>query len=318
MKNRSRILIFASFLFCFLLNTSVFARSSTNYIGKVNLQALVLFHPLMIGYDPQKRAFKVDVRHISKEAQKRKMSSNLSKLRALKAEKRRLVAKAVAVNREYDRKLQSLSNRYLEKATKMATGARDMNRVLYKNEEERAALKHRSQTFSISTKLQNIDDEIMSLSNLQIAPGYSSPEETEKKIGQIIVEIRKYTKQIAAQKGIQIVLNSGASVKSMSRTAQSVIPSDLYYSKIFSNPFPKSLLNDSQAVRGYYSTVQSISYNWLIHGEQILEPFQASLKNTEVFIGGVDLTADVLSSIFRAYKIDKNLSNVIVQTVSSF
>ena len=310
--------VFTVLALSLLITKTAYSRQMMGqYIGKVNLEALVLFHPLMIGYDPQKQAFKVDSRVVPLRVQKQQLRKRNALLSALKNKRKRLSANIDAEERNYDRHLQMLSKLYLSKMKKLATGPAAIKKASYSIEENRVEKRHSGVLMAMTSKMRMLDKQIDKLTRLQGSIGYTTPEQTEKKIATIIAEIKRYTKQIASQKGISIVLNSGGN-NIKSQAINSAIPCELCYSNIFTKQFPKVLLRDSAAVSGYYSEIRSIAYNWMANGDNILEPFAAQLKNKDIFIGGVDLTPEVMASIFRAYKIDQNISNTIIRSVSSF
>lgn len=290
------------------------AKGRSAAIGKIDLHALILLHPSMKEYDTEKMAFKLDSKFVSKSLVKAQNQERLNLIEALKTSRSNLASELVSIHRNHDALLKKMSDRYLSEIEKLATGAALFNRKRYSIEENRVEMKYRAKLNSISVQLRNNEKKIKRLSIIRGGLGYTNPEETSKKIKNIIEDIKKHTKKIAAQKNIQIVLNYSNRMKPKAKLSLSVIPSDLNYSKVFQNTFPKELMGDTAAVSGYYGEVQSIVANWLTHGDNILEPYSHQLRNTDVFIGGLDLTSEVLLSIFRAQKIDKNLTNVVIKT----
>jgi hypothetical protein len=167
-------------------------------------------------------------------------------------------------------------------------------------------------------QLNTAEEKLNRLNKIAYQVGYTDPEETRKKFNAILNEIRQYTQQQATIKNVQVVLNSSlsSSLKLESRRNDTVMPPELDYSKVFSLPFPREISKDAAAIAGYYGNITSLASNWLMHGDKILDPFRAAILDNDVFIGGVDLTADVLVAIFRAYKIDPNIGNAVIQSIS--
>ncbi len=288
------------------------------YIGKVNLKAMILLHPSMASYDPYKEAFRLSGKQASPQQVQQKLKENQTRISELENKANFLRGKIEETHRNFDRQLQKLSDSYLSNLSEVATGQAGLQRQQYKLDSHRSETTFNAKLQSLGGQLMKVEEEIDKLNKVAYHPGYTNPEETNKRFYAIISEIKQYTHQIATKKGIQVVLNSNTVSKPSSSNKDMVMPAELDYGKIFALRFPNEIRNDAGAISGYYSNISSLAYNWLVHGEKVLNPFQASLINTDIFIGGVDLTNEVMTSIFRAYKIDQNLSNAILQSINSF
>ena len=299
--------------------SSVSARvRNTAYIGKINLQAVILFHPAMSGYDPYVGAFKADPRQVSPQQMQQKAQQNSAMIKKLQDHLRLLNGRLEEAHRNYDRKLQTTADKYLKNIEKLATGAAYINRSSYKKAMNQIKVSYDSKIKALGIQSIQTQEKLEQYTKLNYRPGYTDPVTTQKKFAAILSEIKKYTQQIASQKGIQIVLNSSNNDIKLKNQQADILPSNLDFSKAFNMPFPNEIRNDASAVSGYYSVITSISYNWLNHGQKILEPFRGYLKNTDVFIGGYDLTNEVISAIYRAYKIDQHIGNAIMQSIQQF
>lgn len=316
---RVKFIVFCAIAFMLASVSTVLAKSKTKgRIGKINLQAAILLHPTMMSYDPKKVAFKANANLISKSLIKAQAKERKSKIAMLKNIAKKLSVDLAKAHRNHDAILQKISMLYMSKLEKLATGPALYNKKRYSIEESRAEATHLTKLKSIAAKMRANDKKIEQLSRIRGGVGYISPVNTEKKIKEIIAEIHKHTKRIASRKGIKVVLNSSNRMVKLSKNFKSFDLIDVSYSKVMNNSFPKELYSDSAAVSGHYSNIQDIAKSWLSRGDDILEPFAIQLRNTEVFIGGVDLTEEVIQSIFKAHKIDKNVGKAISQVVNSF
>lgn len=305
---------------CIVLSVCVFDMKAcySASIGKINLQAIILLHPAMKSYSPNKMAFQLDTSMMSKSLVKAQEQERQNKINELENIGKQLASDIVAEHRNHDALLLKMSKLYLSDIEKLATGSAIFKRKRYTIEEDQAEATHRGRLVSLSSQLRANEKKIERLIRVRGGVGYANPEDSAKKMREIISEIRKYTKSIAAKKGINIVLNSSKNILEEEKRLSSSVPDEIAYSKVFQNKFPKKLLTDSAAVSGYYSEVYSIAHNWLVHGDNILRPFSAQLTNTDVFIGGVDLTSEVIAAIFKAHRIDKNLTNVVIKAATTF
>ncbi len=281
----------------------------TFYIGKINLNNLILLHPAMIYYDPVKKGFR-KASNTPKDGNQ--LRAQKAKISRLENKIKRLRAKRKAIHNEYNRKMELISQRLLNVSEKTATATKALKEKQYQLDKNKISNKFQIKLRSIGGQILNTLEQIKELKSSSSNPGYTSYEETRQKIRSIIEEIKRYTQQVANKKGIQVVLNSGSSMPQMTYNNISNSPN---FGKIFSLHFPASNYNDSAAVTGYYTDISSRTKSWLNFGNQILSPYQNQINNYGVFIGGVDLSSEVLTNIYRAYKINSNIGNAIIQTI---
>lgn len=316
-----RIVIFAAvILFVFSIQTESVAQRSREIalVGKINLKAVILLHPAMASYDPAYQAFKVDVSKVSPQIQQQKAAQHKAELDKLSASIKSFQAKVQELRRNHDRNMQNLSSQYVSGLEKLATGPAGLKRQEYLISSNRAEAAFNAKLQAMNSQLLQTQDQYDRLAKVAYHVGHTDPDETRKKFAAILNEVRQYTQQIATQKNVQVVLNSSlsSSLKLDKRNTYSVIPPELDYGKTFNIPFPREIASDEAAVSGYYGNITSLAHNWLSHGDKILDPFRASILDNDVFIGGVDLTNEVLVSIFKAYKIDTHIGNAIIQSLS--
>ncbi|MFZ5950461.1 MAG: hypothetical protein ACOYXC_07135 [Candidatus Rifleibacteriota bacterium] len=284
-------------------------------IGKVDLKALVLLHPAMRSYDPYVQAFKIDPARVAGGA-KQRSEEQQSEINRLDSEVRLLQGRIHEMRRNFDREMERIAKNYLDGIEDLATGPRALKKKEYDIAQNRTEVSFNAKIQALGAQLSQAEDRRSRLEKVAYHSGYSDPETTQKQFAAIISEIRQYTQQIATQKGIEVVLNSKSrELKAVARR-ETVMAPDLNYEKIFRMPFPNEIRNDSAAVNGYYQNITSLAANWLGHGSDILEPFSSQVLDNDVFIGGADLTVEVLAAIFKAYKIDPNVGNAVIQSVT--
>lgn len=286
------------------------------FVGKINLKAVILLHPAMTAYDPSSQAFKVDITKVPQQQMQQKSSRHQAEIVELAASIKSLQGHIQELHRNYNRQVEDLTEKFAGGAESLATGPAALKRQDYLIDSARAESSYHAKLQSFSAQLATAEERYESLSRIAYHVGFTDPDETRRKLASIISEIRQYTQQIATQKNVQVVLNSSLSSSIVHTRQDVVVPTDLDYGRVFGIPFPREITSDAAAVGGYYGNITSMASNWLSHGDKILEPFKASILDNDVFIGGVDLTAEVLAAIFKAYKIDPNIGNAVIKSIS--
>ncbi len=317
----NRICLFIAALILVMAAQSPLSAQRTREIalvGKINLKAVLLLHPAMASYDPAYQAFKVDASRVSPQVQQQKAAQHKAELEKLSSTLKSTQAKIHELRRNHDRNMQNLSNQYVSGIEKLATGPAGLKRQEYLINSNRTESAFNAKLQAMNNQLLMAQEQYDRLSKVAYHVGHTDPDETKRKFSAILNEVRQYTQQIATQKNVQVVLNTSlsSSLKLDNRNNNIVMPPELDYAKVFSIPFPREISGDEAAVAGYYGNITSLAFNWLTHGDKILDPFRASILDNDVFIGGVDLTPDVLVSIFRAYKIDTHIGNAIIQSLN--
>lgn len=296
------------------------AQRGGTHIGKINLHTLFLLHPSMISYSPEKQAFRVTRDSVSQARVKSLASANDNEIKRLQALMKTITARIREEEKSYSRKIDEYNQKYLSKITQLATGEAGMNRLNHRLATTNAEVSHGAKMTAYYAQYSDAEEKLMKLTQFGFNEGYTTPEETEQRFVNIINEIKAYTQRIADQKGISIVLNTGykRSLGKISSSPDGFVPDDMALSSIFSRGFPADLARDEAAIGGYYSNIDSLTQNWLKNGDKILSRTKSSMLDNDVFIGGVDLTADVLTSLFKAYKLDPNISNAVVRSAVSY
>lgn len=319
-RNNKRI-VFSLVMGFFLslgLNSTVMAAGKV-FIGKVDLKTLILLHPAMRFYDPYLQAFKLDPAKVSAGLVKQKASEQQGEISKLDSQIRLLQGRIHETRRNHNREMDRLAKNYLDGIDSLATGPRALKKKEYDIAQNRTDVSFNAKLQAYAVQLSQAEDRRSKLEKVAYHVGYSDPDATQKQFAAIINEIRQYTQQIATNKGIEVVLNSKSrDLKNSLLSRNQVMAPDLDYGKVFSTSFPSEIRNDSAAINGYYQNLTSMAANWLAHGSSILEPFSGQVLDNDIFIGGVDLTAEVLAAVFRTYKIDNNIGNAVIQSILSY
>ena len=307
-----KILLICLCLLTIFTPSSLFAQRGGIYIGKLDLYAVTLLHPSMIWYSPEKKAFKVSRDAVSKHKIATENKENSEERRKLEAKMKSLKARIKEEEERYNKAVQTYTHKYMDSIDEVGTATAELNRVKFKKYTEEASVNYHVKVNSYYGEYTLCEDKLSKLSST-LDDNYTSPEETEKRFIEIINEVKAYAKRVADSKGITIVLNSGYK-RLLSNNNRNSVLHENSFSNIFSTAFPTNLLNDEAAIRGYYLGIESTVENWLDNGSSLFGDIGAkALFNEEIIVGGVDLTADVLSSLYRNYKIDSNISNAIIK-----
>ena len=310
MKNKTIICLC---LFNILLPISLFAQKSGMYIGKLDLYTAVMLHPSMIWFSPEKKAFRVSRDSINKSKIASENKSNIEERKKLESKLKIIKSRIKEEDQRYNNTIANLTHKYIDSLEKVGTATAELNKINFKKYSEEAYVAHQAKINSYYGEYTLYEDKISKIETI-ITDNYTSSEETERRLIEIINEIKSYSKRVADQKGIAIVLNSGYK-RLINRKNKSfiVVPESSSFGSIFATQFPTSLLNDEAAVKGYYLGIESKINNWLDNGNSLLGDIESkAIFEEEIIVGGVDLTVEVLNSIYKAYKIDSNISKSII------
>ena len=301
------------YLFC---GNQIFAQRSGMYIGKLDLYTAVMLHPSMVWYSPEKKAFKVSRDSISKQRIVREKESNSEERKRLESKMKTLKSRIKEEEQKYNNTIANLSRRYVDSLDKVGTATAELNKINFKKYSEEALVIYQTKINSYYGEYTLCEDKLSKIENIT-DDSFTSSEETEKRFIEIINEIKAYAKRIADQKGISIVLNSGYKrlLPANNGRSQSIAPDSNTFGSIFSTGFPSELLRDEASIRGYYLGIESNIINWLELGKDALGYSGRLLVEEDILIGGVDLTPEVLNSIYKAYKIDANIANAIIKSL---
>ncbi|HEY9068902.1 MAG TPA: hypothetical protein VIV61_01525 [Candidatus Ozemobacteraceae bacterium] len=284
-------------------------------IGKVDFRALVLLHPLMMGYDPQKGAFQLEKGKGDPGALQKRLQEQQVRVRQLEDKTRELRAKVTELHRNHSRQMAELNDRYLASIVGLATGPAGMKQQQFEIDRMRMESSYQAKLTALSGEAAVATEELTALQDLALHPGYTTPEETAARFSSIMSEVRQTVQRIATQRGLQVVLNSGyqRSLRRLKQGEDSPLSPELSYYKIFTTPFTREIEGKHDFVAGYYENISGMARDWLAHGDQILAPVQSALLDTDILVGGVDLTGDVLTALFTTYNVNQNIAAAVIK-----
>ena len=313
---RQLLCLMIAFLF---LSCSATAQSKSGVgagIGKVDFRALVLLHPSMMKYDPQKCAFKLDAAKSGSQQQNLQRSKERQeRILQLENEERALRAKITELHRNHTRDLSAATDAYVSSIAKLATGPAGMKQQQFEIDKMQLESSYQAKLKSVSGQLIVTGEERERLEKVVLHPGYTTPEETAGRFAAIVKEVRQIIQQTASQRGIQIVLNSSyqRSLRAIPAERDGFVPADLSYYKIFTLPFTREVEGNHNFVAGYYENLTGMARDWLNHGNIILTSINSSLVDSDIIIGGTDLTGDVLSALFTSYNVNPNIAAAVIK-----
>ena len=322
MKNKSIVLIIVFILSLFKVGYA--QRKSDMGIGKVDLYTVILLHPSMIDFNPEIQAF--SVQRDAYSMKKAEDEQNNNKEEVLKLEKQIKVIKSriIEEDKKFMNKMDNLTKQHYDELSDLATGPAAMSEVEYKKKKDKEESEYFSKISHLNGEISIIEEQLNKLNKFSYYSDYTTPNETEKRIDAIINEVNTYIRRIAEQKGISVVLNSGykrmmKQYAANKREGSGFIANAQSFGSIFKTPVNYSdLSEDTLALKGYYESINSRINSWLTDGAFILERKINYLANCDIIMGGQDLTGEVLSSLYKAYKLDSNISHAIIQNVISY
>jgi len=316
--NRTAFLLLFCLLFLQSPLTAFGQAAGSGLIGHVDFRALVLLHPSMMGYDTQLSAFRIEPSKATLPQQmERRSQEQKQRIVALESEIRALRAKITELHRNYTRDATELSDRYTKSIVDLATGPAGMKRQQFELDKAQLDSTYQAKLQSASGRCVAATEELERLQNISLAPGYTTPEETEARFSAIVKELRQVVQSVAARRGIHIVLNSSfrRALRRELASRETEDPVELSYQKIFTTPFTREVGTSHDFTAGYYENIISMTRNWLDHGSRILKPAKSSIIDSDIVSGGIDLTGEVLSTLFASYKLNQNIGAAVIKAV---
>lgn len=312
---RTPILLLIALLFIHTPNAAHSQGTNAALIGKVDFRALVLLHPSMMSYDPQKSAFRLEPSKTASQQLQQRSKEQQQRIGELEGETRALRAKITELHRNYTRDLSEMTDRYMKGAVDLATGPAGMKRQQFELDKMQFDSTYQAKLQTATGRFVAATEELDLLQQVVLTPGYTTPEETAARFAAIVKELRQTIQSVAARRGIQVVLNSSfqRALRRESPSRDSETPPELSYHKIFTTPFTREVGSSHDFTAGYYENIITMTRNWLDHGAQILKPAKSPFIDADVILGGVDLTGEVLTSVFSAYKVNQNIGTAVIK-----
>ncbi len=306
-------------LFSLLCIEAKAQNQSNMTIGKADLYTLIMLHPSMIDFNPELQAFTIIRDQKADEKAKAEEKRKKEEVAKLEAKQRRLREKISEEDNFYLAKVETLNEAFLKETSNpdIATATLYMLKEVHRRKMEKAESEYISSISALQGELLMMEEKIKKLSEFGFNKGYTTPEETEERFNAIISEVNIYIRRIADQKGIQIVLNSGYKrlMKQTTKESSDLFSNDYSFGALIKISMQNAVTDDEPAIKGYYKNISNRVENWLNEGGYVLNRLNNRLLNSDILVGGKDLTPEVLSSIYKTYKIESNISNAIIQSI---
>lgn len=287
-------------------------------LGKVDFYSVLLLHPAMKDFDVNRNAFVVSRNASESEQIKKEEEERLQKVKEYESELLEIKKNLLKIESQYMAKISEMNAKYLKAIKRLATDAVVLETMNLKVDSRKQQQDYENKSKVLEAKYSEIQNKMFEINNINYDIGFTTPSETEKKFEFIIAETKKYVKTVADIKGISVVINSSNRQLKKTTKASSYRNLPNYTIDLFAFELPKSQYKDESAVMGHYETLNDYVHSWLEHGDFVLENLHDSIKDCDIVIGGVDLTSEVLYSLYRDYKVERNLANAIIQSVISY
>ncbi|MBI3038262.1 hypothetical protein HYY75_04295, partial [bacterium] len=249
----------------------------------------------------------------SAEAQQ-KLDSVLSQIKAIDARineyKSRNDREARSEQESFEAKIKELADNKGKLAVEKNSHLMRLSQLSQKFQAEIRALLGQKEQLETSLEQANSQTLGGQLSNFS---------ETDQKFRQILSEVRQITQQVAASRGIGVVLDSSSSgFRQVFGSDSNVdLQNGNSYRMIFTQAIPQNVGRDAPAAKGHYLIQQDLANSWYKNRGFVLGSFKPYLFNSFVFIGGYDLTQDVLITMLTQHGINKNIQTILVQSIRS-
>lgn len=299
-------------------------RSATNLMGTVDFRTVIMLHPGMANYDANKQAFKSEAAQGSAAQIEARRKEHQRSMEELTSQARRLQANMTAHHKLYEREMTTLSNTYLEKMKQnLATAAAAVVSQTYNVQRNLAETQHKSRLRATGDQLAAVNEQLTRLQKLSYHVGFTDPDETKKRFAAIVNETRQFVQQVAFQKGIEIVLNSGYKrtfLLSDENAQKRYIPPGLAYGDILNSPFSpddERKKDMNSFIAGYYANITDLTKDWLKCENTVIAPFSKDFVDSDIIMGGTDLTAEVLTALFKRYRINENIGRAVINAATA-
>ena len=317
MKNNRICFVTLLFGLVLVFGNNAFAEGDFK-LGKVDFYSVILLHPAMKEFDANRNAFVVTRNESEAEQIKKEEEARAQKVKEYEVELLAVKKSILKLESQYKAKITEMNTKYTRAIKNLdhdAVVAETMNLKVDSRKEEKD---HENKYKVLEAKYSEIQNRIYDLNNINYDVGFTTPSETEKKFEFIVDEAKRYVKKIADLKEISVVINS--SNRQMKRTTKASSYRNMpnYTMDLFTLELSKAQYKDEAGVVGHYETLNDYVHSWLEHGNFVLENLHDNLKDCDIVVGGVDLTSEVLYSLYRDYKVEQSLANAIIQSVIAY
>lgn len=293
--------------------------ASGAFVGTVDLSAAILFHPYMMNYDPAQRSFIRDAAAAANPAVplsqggdaefEKKAHQNLEEINRLEDRLQKLRV-------GYDEEVMQAQTEFEQRTANLPKAKAT---VLQVQHEQRNI--QREQKFSAESRALKAQIDLLQQKNAALAASdpnsrHLSPAEAEQKFRDLLEDVRAVTRQIAAQRGIGIVLDSSqAGIRQIFEQSRPEPLADNSFTNMFNQKMPPGAQRDNPSGQGITLIQRDLALNWYSHRGFLLEPFRNVLGGNFVVTGGYDLTPEVLTALWTRYRVDSSIQALILQAL---
>ena len=307
-------------MLCVLASGSLYAQTQ---IGKIDLRRVMLLHPAMIQYSPEKKAFKVERDETAKKAVKQEAKEVEKEIASLNKEMEKIKNLIKKADDEFNKKRDALQKRYMEKLRKEAgnEGAELAQKKIHNLEASKIEAENNLKLNGYYNQYSIAEEKLLKLTQFGFDEKYTTPSETEKQFMSILSEVKATIKKVAEQRGISVVLNTGykrAIKESVKYNENAPIFGSHTLGGIFQNDMPEELSNDEAAVSGFYTMLNDSVKHWLREADHVLNRINSDFIETDIIMGGVDLTQEVLKTLYDKYKVNPAIGNAVIQSALTY
>jgi Skp family chaperone for outer membrane proteins len=317
MRRSSSFLLGITLMLVLLASSPTAQGKAGSAIGTIDLVTCLILHPSMSSYDPYAQAFRKSGEPPSPDSLAKKAKVHEEEATALRDKVKLIENQMNQTRASHDQEMRAAQESFDQEMNTSASGTWALRREVYQRKIALLDQKFFARMRAFQMQIAQLSDRIDDRTSPGHAGTYLSAKESADRFLRIITEIRKIAQTVAKKRDIEIVLDSSFShLMFPPRSAGQNLPSNLDYGQIFADmEVPQKLAEDAAALDGFKSIQTSRIEVWHQHRFDILAAFRAQLGQTYVFVGGTDLTKDVLESIFSTYKISKQLQEAMFQAI---
>lgn len=317
--NNLKMITLCTILVLLIISGAQAQGTTSTSIGSADLRALIMLHPAMIDFEPTKEAFRIDISKLPDRQVQARRDAHKKHLHDLRTKQRTLQTRMTEELRRHDRDLSRLASAYIQRLTQINETSKETEN--YSIQRHRKDSEIQAKIREINEQLNTVNTELRRLEFITFDDGYTSPEETRQKFVAIVSEVRAFTQHVASQKAIQIVLNSSHRRHILQRPEFEKKPERMMI-HTYRDLFETSYYSDEFSTEGhdfaseYYDNVAATTLEWLSKKNSILNNFEPELTGVEIVHGGTDLTYDILIAIYKKYKINEQIGNLIARSAT--
>ncbi|NLI79265.1 MAG: hypothetical protein GX442_22825 [Candidatus Riflebacteria bacterium] len=290
-------------------------------IGTVDLAALLVFHPGMAAYDPFNRAFlatgPATATGPAAADPARSAPASQDRRRDLEGKIAALEARMDELRARFDADRRAAQAAFDANLPGLATGPALLETHRHTARLNGLSLRFHGQMRALQVQIGQLRDAIGEELSTGLPSRFTTPAETWRRFQAILEEVRQVTRQVAAARGLTVVLDAGPARLARGGSDHDApdLPSNLEYGEMFSPAAPSADAPDPLAAQGLLDLQRSRADNWFRNRGPILQPFAALCDNTFVVAGGCDLTCEVMTALLTRHGVGSDVQAVILQAV---